>query len=410
VDRLAPLTAPDLAAAVAMLEASDAVDGVVVGEPPPTPPDDDSETCTVGDHDDKLACLARIAALAERAGLAANEAAAIEQCADELITNALYAAPGVFADVAPADRVGLRTQYAVQVRLARAGKRVAVTVRDSFGSLQRATVLAMIAKGLHAKAPVEHKAAGAGLGLYLVASLASELAIRIAPGAGTEITCVFDPSTPGLRRLVIVQEPASGTTPPLGPARRLRSARARRRILARAAAIAGGVAAVAGALAIYVVTRPGPPPPPAILVLASEPPGAQITVDGVALGTTPLTVTTLAPERRIVVVFALRGYSPVTVAATVPVRGGLARVAQPLARSPAFVRVRFVSDPPGAAIVPTGQEPGPDRTYTPADLFLERGKEQRFTLRMPQHEPLVLAPFTPANDVTVGGTLIATPE
>jgi len=127
----------------------------------------------------------------------------------------------------------------------------------------------MIAKGLHAAAPVEHKAAGAGLGLYLVASLASALDIQIERGVSTVITFVIDPAQPGLRRLAIVERAATGA--PTGPARRLRSARARRRVVVRSAAIAGAVAAVAGGVAIYMATRPPPPPPPAILVLASEP-------------------------------------------------------------------------------------------------------------------------------------------
>jgi len=67
-----------------------------------------------------------------------------------------------------------------------------------------------------------------------------------------------------------------------------------------------------------------------------------------------------------------------------------------------------LSEPGCAAIVPTGQDPGPDRTFTPAELFLEAGKEQRFTLRMPHHAPFVIEPFTPTRDVVVGGKLTAT--
>jgi hypothetical protein len=61
--------------------------------------------------------------------------------------------------------------------------------------------------------------------------------------------------------------------------------------------------------------------------------------------------------------------------------------------------VRFVSNPPGAEVVNSGQAPSTsstssiDRTYTPADVFVEVNQVQRFTLTMARHVPLVIEPF-----------------
>jgi hypothetical protein len=71
--------------------------------------------------------------------------------------------------------------------------------------------------------------------------------------------------------------------------------------------------------------------------------------------------------------------------------------------------VRFVSRPPGAEVLESGRASTTDRTYTPAELFVEAGKEQRFTLVMPRHVPLVIEPFTPergAEGLEKGGDLV----
>ncbi|MBA3541561.1 MAG: hypothetical protein H0T79_18250, partial [Deltaproteobacteria bacterium] len=72
------------------------------------------------------------------------------------------------------------------------------------------------------------------------------------------------------------------------------------------------------------------------------------------------------------------------------------RLVQPLAIADELVRVRFVSNPPGARIVQADHPATTDRTYTPADVFVEADKLQRFTLTMPKHAPVVIEPFTPA--------------
>jgi hypothetical protein len=146
----------------------------------------------------------------------------------------------------------------------------------------------------------------------------------------------------------------------------------------------------------------------ATVVLDSSPPGSTIEIDGALMGTTPLTVTTLAPGTTVTLVFKQPGFRPATTRLRVPQRGQLSGTVQTLEPSPQAVRVRFRSNPPGAAITPTGKPPTADRTYTPADIYVEANQEQRFTLSMPDHQPLVLEPFTArpgARGVEKGGDL-----
>jgi hypothetical protein len=85
------------------------------------------------------------------------------------------------------------------------------------------------------------------------------------------------------------------------------------------------------------------------------------------------------------------------------------RFLQPLEASDQFVRVRFVSNPPGAEVVEQGRPQAVDRTYTPADVFVEASRVQRFALIMPGHVPLVIAPFTPGRGAPAlekGGDLV----
>jgi len=430
-ETIALLPAPDLAAAVDRLHRSDALLAVAVGEHAPPAllahvagedalaaalaPGTEVRRAVVRDHDDRLACLRAIAATAERH-------TGIEQCADELVTNALYAAPvdaageRMFAALTPQQRIAWRTDREVVVRYGRDGTRFALAVRDTFGSLDRARVLELLDKGLHAKAPVEARASGAGLGLYLVVTLASAVYIRVVPGSATEVTCVFELATGGAaacRELAIVVEPPPAGASPAPPARRSRTARARRRLALRIAGIAAGSLAVAAGVGAWL-TRPPADRPPAVatVTLDSQPPGAVVAIDGVPAGTTPAIVTSLAPERDVAVTFELRGYRKASARLRVPALGESRALAQRLQRSPDFVRVRFVSDPPGAAIVPTGQQPTADRTYTPAELDLPAGVLHHFSLVMPKHAPLVIEPFTPAWGqpvVELGGTLVEVP-
>ena len=96
----------------------------------------------------------------------------------------------------------------------------------------------------------------------------------------------------------------------------------------------------------------------------------------------------------------------------VPPRGQRAQLLQPLERDENLVPVRLVSTPPGAEVLRDGAPSGADRLYTPAEVFVEAGKPQRFTLSMPQRRPLVIEPFVVERGQTVvekGGPLVTGP-
>src|SRR5262249_53611289 len=88
--------------------------------------------------------------------------------------------------------ISLRVEQKAIVQYACDGKRFAVSVRDAFGTLERATVLRYLYKCLHSDQQIDRKAGGAGLGLYLMTNAASDVYFNVLPGVATEATCVFD--------------------------------------------------------------------------------------------------------------------------------------------------------------------------------------------------------------------------
>jgi hypothetical protein len=98
-----------------------------------------------------------------------------------MLMNAVYDAPG---------QTGVQADAVLQ--LACDGRRFGVTVRDSFGTLTRATVLRYLHKCLHQTRQIDDKVGGAGLGLYMLANTASAVVFCVKPGVSTQVTCVFD--------------------------------------------------------------------------------------------------------------------------------------------------------------------------------------------------------------------------
>jgi hypothetical protein len=147
----------------------------------------------------------------------------------------------------------------------------------------------------------------------------------------------------------------------------------------------------------------------AAVELDSQPAGAAVEIDGKPMGSTPLTLTSLVPGATVSIVFRRTGYRAATARLEVPSKGSRKRLVQPLEVSDEFVRVRFVSRPPGAEVVEEGRPATVDHTYTPAEVFVEANHVQRFTLTMSKHVPLVIAPFTPgrgADGLEKGGDLV----
>lgn len=367
-------------------------------------------TRVVADHAGKTRCMAQLSRRLDALGVARRHREPIEQCVDEMVMNALYDAPRdaqgrrLFAGASIRDRIGLRSEHSAIVRYGHDGRRFAVSVRDAFGSLERTTVLAALHKCLHAERPIESRAGGAGLGLYLMLHASTAVQFCVLPGIATEVICVFDLEAPRLALAELgffVQTDAAGQRA-TGPSRRLRARRPARRI-------AGAALALVAALAVALWVRAAGPRA-ATVELDSQPAGAAVEIDGKPSGTTPVITTSLEPDSTVSIVFRRTGYRAATVRYRVPGPGGSDRRVQPLERAEALVRVRFVSQPPGAEVTRTGEPPATDRTYTPAELFVDAGQVQRFTLTMPGRVPLVIEPFTPArgaHDLEKGGALVA---
>lgn len=434
---IAVLPGADLATAVEVMQSSDRVAGVMTADPPDLrqlaalatrivrddvlglepglAPGTEIHTRTIADHADKSRCLSEIAEFAERCGIPRTRRVSIEQCIDEMVMNALYDAPvdargrPLFAGIPTRTRITQRTEHSAVVRYACDGQQLAISVRDAFGRLDRPTVLRHLHKCLHAGQPIDRKIGGAGLGLYLMVNAASAVAFHVVPGVATEVLCAFEVEAPRLRlaQLGFVAQRDARGQPVTGGARRLPAGPRWRR--ARVLSLAG--AAIAAALGIAAWSlAPGQGAPAATLELDSQPPGATATVDGKVMGPTPLTLTSLAPGASVSIVFQRTGYRPVTARIQVPAAGQRTHLVQPLEIADDFVRVRFVSRPPGAEVRRTGQPAAIDRTYTPAELLVEADQVQRFTLVMPGHVPFVIPPFTPgrgARLVEKSGDLVA---
>ncbi len=159
----------------------------------------------VGDYEGKTKCIAQIGEFAEVMSVRRKYREAIDQCMDEMLMNALYDAPvdeqgrPIFADIPVKTRIQLKVEQRAVVQYACDGKRFAVSVRDAFGTLERATVLQYLYKCLHAEQQIDRKAGGAGLGLYLMVNAASQVYFNVLPRVATEVVCVFDLDTPKIQ-------------------------------------------------------------------------------------------------------------------------------------------------------------------------------------------------------------------
>jgi hypothetical protein len=130
------------------------------------------------------------------------------------------------------------------------------------------------------------------------------------------------------------------------------------------------------------------------VVLDSNPTGATVEIDGQPAGTTPLTLTTLAPLAKVGIAFKKPGFEDAALSIDVPAAGKELRMIQPLAVSRDLARVKLVSDPPGAQVLQNGQLLA--GVTTPAEVLVEAGKPVRFLLAMPDKVPAMIGPLTPA--------------
>jgi hypothetical protein len=154
---------------------------------------------------------------------------AIGSVCEELLMNALYDAPVdeqgrmLFAEVDGKSRLDQLSPRPVSIRYAATDFGFAVSVRDRFGRLEKATILRYLDKCLLAGAnQIDRKIYGAGLGLYLVANAASQFVVNVAPGMATEVVCWFDRKgvRTGLRMLSVFLYPGTVVAAQAAPPQR----------------------------------------------------------------------------------------------------------------------------------------------------------------------------------------------
>jgi hypothetical protein len=137
-----------------------------------------------------------------------------------------------------------------------------------------------------------------------------------------------------------------------------------------------------GNTAVTVALRPLP----ATVVVKTTPPGATVVLGGQEVGTTPVTISTLAPGSEHEITLRRTGYTPVVEKLRVPEPGTRGEAAFALSVDANFGMVRFTTDPPGAEVLRNGDVlPG---VKTPTDeLIVQAGKKTTFTLRLDGYMP-----------------------
>jgi hypothetical protein len=146
----------------------------------------------------RTAAIDEVLAYAEKVGVRRQVRSAIGQVCEELLMNALYDAPvdeqgiPLFAEVELKARLEKLSPRPVSIRYAATETGFAVSVRDRFGRLDKATVLRYIDKCLHSPQQIDRKMYGAGLGIYLIVNAATQFVLNVAPGMATEVVCTFD--------------------------------------------------------------------------------------------------------------------------------------------------------------------------------------------------------------------------
>jgi hypothetical protein len=341
----------------------------------------------VGDYQEKSLCIAQISEFGELMGVRRKYRESIEQCVDEMLMNALYDAPvdeqgrPIFSEIPTKTRISLRVEQKVVVQYACDGKSFAVSVRDAFGTLERATVLRYLYKCLHAEQQIDRKTGGAGLGLYLISNSSTQVYFNVLPGVATEAVCQFNLETPKIQIQnfgFFNEKIDAGGRLAAGPSRRLPAGAnfpVERRNVATAAAtpkalVAGLFMAVLAMMALIVAVawpRLMGPKKTSVDILTT-PKGASIEIEGRPVGTTAdghLTVNDLEVDHTYPVTAKLDGYEPSTTAFQASKGRQVTLELKAIA-----AQVNLDSDPTGATIIIDGKDAGKTpltvTTFTPS--------------------------------------------
>jgi CheY-like chemotaxis protein len=155
---------------------------------------------TLADAQQRSALVEELGNEVRRLGLGSHIATLSCLVADELLSNALYNAPvdekgvRVRVDEPRHSPRKLEGRDVVTLRHACDGRYLAIEVADQYGSLERSSILANLARAVNVGAPdkVQWTRAGAGMGLGLVYSCCTHLVFNIATGRRTEVIALLD--------------------------------------------------------------------------------------------------------------------------------------------------------------------------------------------------------------------------
>jgi hypothetical protein len=218
----------------------------------------------ISSYEEKARALDVLNAYAELAGARGPVRDRMALVAEELIMNALYHAPidengqRKYEHLPRKELAKMTFDRKVKITCASNGQHFAVAVADSYGSLEKDTVVRFLAKGTQKELEPEQRESGAGLGLVTGLKNASKLVFNLAPGVGTEVIALFDldllaKGRAGVRSVHVFLErrkQAAATTPPT------------RSTPAAAPLVVGALAVVMVIFGIVAVMRKLSDPPP----------------------------------------------------------------------------------------------------------------------------------------------------
>lgn len=150
-------------------------------------------TFTLDNTIERADAVAQLARELVPVGLPERVGSLVSVIADELLANAMYAAPideagARFRAREPRERArGLAGKDAVTLRWATDGRYLAIEVRDRWGSLDPAPLGARLATARTTKT-----ATGEGMGLPLAYACANQLVLGVAPRELTEVIALLD--------------------------------------------------------------------------------------------------------------------------------------------------------------------------------------------------------------------------
>jgi hypothetical protein len=154
----------------------------------------------VRDSDDRARRIESTVRVAEESGASPAVLSAVNDLAEELITNALYDAPA--ARLGALERTVRRVlpiEDACEFTYGTDSKRLYLRARDPFGSLTRTRLLDVLVRCARGQAAIDGTNGGAGLGMWKVFTMSSFVLIRVRPGILTEVVVGLDLHRPHRR-------------------------------------------------------------------------------------------------------------------------------------------------------------------------------------------------------------------